>query len=131
MKTFLSRYSDVIYAVFRFMTGALFIVHGTQKLFAYPDEARKTAQAFSLSWFAGMIEVVCGTAVAIGFLGAWAAFLASGTMAFAYFMRHAGDGFFPTVNKGEPAVLFCFAFLLIAAMGSGNYSVDSLLRRKR
>lgn len=129
MTTFLSRYTDTIYALFRFMAGALFIFHGTQKLFSFPGD-RPRADLMSLSGAAGVIETVAGVMIAVGFFGAWAAFIASGTMAVAYFMRHAQQGFFPIVNKGELAVLYCFVFLLIAAMGSGRYSVDGWLRRR-
>jgi putative oxidoreductase len=77
----------------------------------------------SLFWFAGVIELVGGLLIAIGLFASWAAFLASGEMAAAYFMVHAKDSFWPVVNKGELAVLYCFVFLLIASRGGGGYSV--------
>lgn len=129
MKGFLGKYEEQLYALFRFVFGFAFIFHGTQKLFAWPGDA-KAAQLFSQRGLAGVIEVFGGAMIAAGFLAAWAAFLASGLMAFAYFMRHAGNGFWPIVNRGELAVLYCFAFLYIAARGSGRYSVDHAVSRR-
>lgn len=126
----LTRYADAIYSLFRFMAGLLFIFHGTQKLFGLPG-GKKPADLMSLSGLAGVIEVGGGAMIAAGFAAGYAAFIASGTMAVAYFMRHADQGFFPILNRGELAVLYCFGFLLIAAVGSGRYSVDHLLRRKQ
>lgn len=107
----------------------MFLFHGTQKLFGYPGD-RSPAELLSLAGLAGVIETAGGLMIALGLLAAPAAFLASGTMAVAYFLRHAPDGFLPIVNRGELAILYCFGFLLIAAMGSGRYSLDAL-RRKR
>lgn len=126
MTTFLSRYTDLIYAMFRFMLGALFAFHGLQKMSGYPGPGGPVP-LMSLGGLAGVIELVTGTMIAVGFFGAWAGFLSSGTMAVAYFIGHASGGFLPIVNKGEPAVMYCFSFLLIAAMGSGRYSIDALL----
>lgn len=125
---FLRRFEEPIYALFRFMFGLAFIFHGTQKLFAWPGDAR-AAELFSQRGLAGVIEVFGGAMIALGLWAGWAAFLASGTMAVAYFMRHAPDGFLPIVNRGELAVLYCFAFLYIAARGSGRYSLESAWRR--
>jgi len=79
---------------------------------------------------AGAIELVAGSLIAVGLFAAFAAFLASGEMAVAYFMSHAPHGFWPTVNHGELAVLYCFAFLFIAARGSGRWSLDALARTR-
>jgi putative oxidoreductase len=80
---------------------------------------------------AGIIEFVGGALILIGFFGSFAAFICSGEMAVAYFLGHAKDGgFFPIVNKGELAVLYCFVFLYIAAVGSGIWSVDALRKRR-
>jgi putative oxidoreductase len=80
---------------------------------------------------AGWIEMVCGTLIMLGLLTRPAAFLASGEMAFAYFIAHFPHGFWPIQNHGEPAVLFCFIFLFFAANGAGPLSVDAWLARKR
>ncbi len=127
MRNLLAPYTDVIYSLFRFFAGLLFVFHGTQKLFGFPGD-KAPAALWTLGFFAGLIETVGGVMIAVGFFAAPAAFLASGTMAVAYFLRHAPDGFLPIINRGELAVLYCFGFLLIAAMGSGRYSVDGILR---
>ena len=128
MRNLLAPYSDLIYSLFRFFAGLLFVFHGTQKLFGFPGDIAPAA-LLTLGFFAGLIETVGGLMIAAGFFAAPAAFLASGTMAVAYFLRHAPDAFLPIINRGELAVLYCFGFLLIAAMGSGRYSVDGLFRR--
>ena len=130
MDRFLGKYEELSYALFRLMFGMAFIFHGTQKLFAWPGDA-KAAELVSLRGLAGVIEVFGGAMIALGVWAGWAAFIASGTMAFAYFMRHADDGFWPIVNRGELAVLYCFAFLYIAARGSGRYSIESAISRRR
>ena len=85
----------------------------------------------AVSWFYLVaLSLVAGAMIALGLLTSWAAFLASGEMAAAYFMAHARGGFWPIVNKGELAVLYCFAFLYLATRGGGRYSVDAALRRR-
>lgn len=124
----LSRHAERIFAVLRFVFGILFACHGAQKLFGAFGSPAMTSNPMMLA--AGIIEFVGGILIAVGFLTAWAAFIASGQMAAAYFMVHAKGGFWPILNKGELAVLYCFAFLYIAARGAGPYSVDAMLRRK-
>ena len=137
MSRFLGRYSPIVYALLRIIVGLMFACHGGQKvlgMFAPPPLPDAPAHAFSLfsqTGVAGIIELVGGFLVAFGLFGDWAAFLCSGLMAFAYFMVHFPHGFFPIVNKGEPAVLYCFLFLYIAFHGSGILSVDQLLFRRR
>lgn len=105
------------YALLRFMAGLMFVMHGTRKLWGWPgDRPPSTAM---LSIVGGWIEVVTGILIAAGILASWAAFIASGQMAVAYFLRHGGDGFFPIVNRGELAVVYCFLFLYIAARDRG------------
>ena len=128
----LSRWSDEIYAVFRIVLGLLFLMHGTQKLFGWPAGGEGGPPApGSFIWFGGLIELVCGVLVLIGFGASWAGFFASGEMAVAYFMVHQPKGALPIQNKGELAVAYCFAFLLVAARGSGVFSVDAALRRSK
>lgn len=124
----LSRHAERIYAVFRFVVGILYACHGAQKLFGAFGSPAMTSNPMMLA--AGIIEFVGGLLIAVGFLTVWAAFIASGQMAAAYFMVHAKGGFWPILNKGELAVVYCFAFLYIAARGAGPYSVDALIRRK-
>jgi putative oxidoreductase len=124
---FLSRYTDVIYALFRIIFGLLFASHGADKLFGLLGGQPMTVP---LMIAAGWIELVTGLLIALGFFTGYAAFLASGTMAVAYFMAHAPGGFWPVVNKGETAVLYCFAFLYMAARGSGRWSIDGMRTRR-
>lgn len=123
MDRWLGRYSDLLYAIMRLMVGVLFACHGAQKLFGILGAPTRAASPLLIS--AGVIEFVGGALVAIGLRAAYAAFLASGEMATAYFLAHASKGFWPIVNKGEPAVLYCFVFLYIASRGSGAFSVDA------
>lgn len=121
-----NRYSEIAYALMRFMMGALFVCHGAQKLFGAFGQA---AADKPLMIAGGVIEFFGGLLIALGLLTRPAAFLASGMMAVAYFMAHAPKGFWPIVNHGESAVLYCFAFLFISAHGGGLYSLDGLFRR--
>jgi putative oxidoreductase len=121
MHVILGRFAGVAYALLRVVAGLLFAQHGAQKLLGVLGG--KQPPVGSLFWFAGVIELVGGLLIAIGLFASWAAFLASGEMAAAYFMVHAKDSFWPIVNKGELAVLYCFVFLLIASRGAGGYSV--------
>ncbi|HSK77326.1 MAG TPA: DoxX family protein [Thermoanaerobaculia bacterium] len=126
MHRILGRHADRIYAIFRIVIGFLFMFHGMQKLFgAFGGQKVELA---SLMGLAGIIEFVCGILVMIGLFASWAAFLASGTMAVAYFMAHFPRDFWPIVNQGELAVAFCFAFLYIAARGAGPWSVARAAR---
>ena len=137
MSRFLGRYSPIVFALLRIITGLLLACHGGQKVLGMfapppmPDAPARVFTLFSMTGVAGIIELVGGFLVAFGLFGDWAAFLCSGLMAFAYFLVHAKGGFFPIVNKGEPAVLYCFIFLYIAFHGSGILSLDQLLFRRR
>jgi putative oxidoreductase len=125
----LGRYSEITYALLRFVAGAMFACHGAQKLFGVLGGQKMTA---GLPLVAGIIEFAGGLMIAVGLLTAWAAFVASGEMAVAYFMVHARMGsFWPIVNKGEVAILYCFCFLYIASRGGGPYSADAKLLRGR
>ena len=129
---FLERYTELIYALFRIMFGLLFASHGAQKLFGMfggiDGQGGKMGPEGGLGYAAGWIELITGLMIALGLLTGVAAFIASGTMAVAYFMAHASGGFWPTVNGGEPAVMYCFAFLYMAARGSGRFSIDGMRR---
>ena len=124
MTRYLGRYSPHIYAVLRIVAGFLFLSHGLQKLFGLMGG--KAMPPGSLPWVAGAIELVCGALVLLGLFGSIAAFIASGEMAAAYFMVHFPQAFWPIVNKGELAALYCFLFLYVAAIGSGIWSIDAL-----
>jgi putative oxidoreductase len=107
--------------------GLLFACHGAQKLFGVPGAASRASEPLQL--IAGIIELAGGGLIALGLWTGYAAFLASGLMAAAYFMRAAPRGFWPILNRGELAVLYCFVFLYVASRGSGTLSVDTLARR--
>ena len=115
------------YALFRMVLGFLFMWHGTQKLFNVPVEFPYELSA--LSQAAGIIELVGGALVLLGCIARPVAFICSGTMAVAYWLVHGLNSFFPMINGGELAALYCFGFLLIAANGPGIWSIDSLLSR--
>lgn len=114
-------------AALRIMTGLLFLAHGTQKLLSFPaGERAGSGLAFdSPGAFAGIIELVCGLLVTLGLFTRPAAFLASGTMAAAYFIAHAPQGFYPVNNGGDAAILFCFVFLYLCVAGPGAWSLDA------
>ena len=129
MDSFLGRYSTYIYAVLRIVTGFLFLWHGAQKLFGYPPSASGSGELSMLMAVGGAIELVGGFLIMIGLFTGIAAFIASGTMAVAYFMFHfSAQAVLPLVNKGELAVVYCFLFLFIASRGSGVWSIDSIFR---
>jgi len=128
MDRFLGRHAERIYTLLRVVAGLLFACHGAQKLFGALGGTAMTSNPMML--VAGIIEFGGGLLIALGFLTSWAAFLASGQMAVAYFMVHAKGGFWPIINKGELAVVYCFLFLYIAARGAGPYSVDAAIRKR-
>ena len=123
MATFMKPYAPQTFALFRIITGLLFMSHGLQKIFGLFGGAPAEAPPFVI-YAAGSIELVGGALVAAGFLTRWAAFVCSGLMAAAYWMAHGTQAFHPLVNHGELAVLYCFAFLFIAAHGAGIWSAD-------
>lgn len=130
MNRILGRHADRVYALFRIVAGFLFMCHGLQKIFGIMGGERMDPFS-SLGAFAGVIELVCGFLIMIGFLTSWAAFLASGTMAAAYFMAHQPQGAWPIQNRGELAALYAFAFLYIAVRGAGPWSVAAAARNPR
>jgi putative oxidoreductase len=124
---FLGRYTDVVYALLRFVAGVLFACHGAQKLFGAFGGEPQTGVPLML--VGGIIEFGGGLLIALGLFAGAAAFISSGEMAVAYFKAHAPHGFWPIVNHGELAVVYCFLFLYIAARGSGRFALDSAVRR--
>lgn len=121
----LSAYRPHALAVLRIMTALLFIEHGTMKLFAFPGPQGAGGALSAMMMFAALLELVGGILIAVGFLTRPVAFLLAGEMAFAYFMAHAPRSFFPAMNGGDAAVLFCFAFLYLVFAGAGAWSVDN------
>lgn len=122
----LSRYSEYAYALLRIVSGFMFSFHGVQKILGILSEFQPPMG--SQIWFGGLIELIGGILIMIGYQTRWAAFLASGTMAVAYFQFHwkfqLGPEFFPTINKGELAALYCFVFLFIACRGGVRWCLD-------
>ncbi|MEO7650697.1 MAG: DoxX family protein [Bryobacteraceae bacterium] len=120
-------YRPIAYALFRIVFGFLFLCHGLQKhfgLFGGINGQGATVPLASLGGAAGVLELALGLLVMCGWFTRAAAFVASGLMAFAYFIGHQGQGLWPLQNGGEMAVLFCFAFLCVSAQGAGIWSVD-------
>lgn len=127
MAPFLRPLEGLIYAGFRIVFGALFVAHGAQKLFGLFGGPPEMPAA--LLYTAGTVEFVGGMLVALGLLTSWAAFFCSGLMAVAYFMVHLPNGFWPILNHGEMSALYAWAFLFIAARGSGKLSLDKAFNR--
>ena len=125
----LSRLQPQLLAILRIIAGLLFLEHGLSKYFAFPVPFPVHPLPAMLI-VAGAIEIVAGILIAIGLLTRIAAFVASGEMAFAYFIGHFPKGFWPLANMGEGAILFSFIFLYIAAAGPGVWSLDTLRRPK-
>jgi putative oxidoreductase len=122
MDRWLGGLSELFYAILRFVVGFLFACHGAQKLFGVLGGHRVLGNP--MMTVAGVIEFVGGIMIALGLYAGWAAFVASGEMAVAYFMVHAPKDPWPIRNAGELAVVYCFVFLFIAARGSGAYSLQ-------
>ena len=128
MERVLGRYAGTTYAAMRIMLGLAYACHGAGKLFGAFGATPATDKPLML--VAGIIEFFGGLLIALGLRADYAAFVASGQMAVAYFMAHASSGgFWPMVNKGELAMVYCFVFLYIASRGSGAISVDAALRK--
>jgi len=117
----LSAYAPQALAVLRIVTALLFLEHGTQKLFGFPSSM---GPAEGLMLVAGIIEVVGGLMILLGFFTRPAAFISSGMMAVAYWMAHAPQNFWPVNNGGDAAILFCFVFLYLVFAGPGAWSVN-------
>jgi putative oxidoreductase len=128
-----STFSPIMLSILRIMTGLLFLEHGTQKFLSFPaGEAAGFGWTFSHPGaYAGIIELACGALVALGLLTRPAAFLASGTMAAAYFIGHASQNFWPVNNMGDAAILYCFVFLYFVFAGPGPISEDARLKGNR
>jgi putative oxidoreductase len=132
----LAGYHSPVLSAFRIIFGLLYTIHGSQKLFGWPVAAPGPIAVGDWPyWWAGLIEFVLGIMITLGFMTRIAAFIASGEMAFAYFYQHwpplKGGGtasFWPIENGGELAIMFCFAFLLLATTGAGVASVDARRR---
>ena len=119
--------SEVVFSIARVVVGFSFSLHGVEKMFGVLSRDAPV-ELLSQAGAAGVIELVAGALIMVGLYTPWAAFLASGEMAFAYFLSHHPRGFWPTVNGGERAILYCFVFLYFATRGSGPISLDRIFR---
>ena len=129
--SFIYRYSDEALSLLRIVAALLFLLHGTSKLFGFPPFPMEQPPIYSTLWIAGVLELVGGTLLIVGLWSRLTAFVLSGEMAIAYWMVHAPQSPFPTVNQGEAAILYCFIFLFIAAAGPGVWSIDAKFRGQR
>lgn len=127
----MNRLADVTHSLLRFVAGLLFIFPGGLKLLGWYGGMPAGVEMTPLLFAAGLLELVLGPLIMVGLFTRPAAFIASGEMAFAYFIGHFPQGFWPIQNHGEPAVLFCFVFLFLAFNGPGSISLDHLIRKRR
>ena len=126
-----SPYAPTVLSLLRFVAGITFLEHGTQKLLNFPPSDHGTVAILSLMGLAGLLELVLGLAVTVGLFIRIAAFILSGEMAFAYFMAHMPRSFFPALNGGDAAILFCFVFLYLAFAGGGPLGLDHAIFKKK
>jgi len=126
----LNRFQPSVLSILRIMVGLLFMQHGLVKLFGFPTGAGFPA-FLSQTWFEGYIEMIGGGLIVIGLFTRCAAFITSGEMAIGYFMAHAPKSFFPYVNGGNLAILYCFVFFYLVFAGPGPISLDALLWKKK
>ena len=126
-----TRYGPQALSLLRIVAALLFLLHGSSKLFNFPPFPMELPQPGTMLWIGAILELVGGLALLVGLFSRPVAFILSGEMAVAYWMFHAPQSTFPSVNQGEPAILFCFIFLLIAAAGPGPWSLDASRKRRR
>ncbi|WP_091459809.1 DoxX family protein [Micromonospora inyonensis] len=130
-----NRLTEPVYNLFRIVIGLLFTSHGLSTVFGMFEGFAGTGEAIPVGlwpdWYGSLIQVITGPLVLIGLFTRPAAVLASGSMAYAYFIVHQPTGLLPMNNRGEPAVLFCWGFLLIAVLGPGRWTLDHLLSRRK
>ena len=134
MERFLGAYSNYVYSIVRIIVGLLFACHGAKKVlgaFGGMGSTGEAAPLFLQIWFAGAIELTCGLMIAVGLLTSYAAFIASGEMAVAYFQVHFQHSFWPILNRGELSIIYSFVFLYIASRGACILSFDTFFRKSK
>ena len=132
MRESLRHYAPAMLSILRIVTGLIFLAHGTQKFLGFPagDMAGSGWALDNLGAIAGIIELGAGALLVLGLFTRPAAFIASGTMAVAYWYIHAPQSAFPIVNMGEAAILYCFIFLTLFVVGAGEFSIDKIIAGK-
>ena len=126
----LTSWSPHVLSLTRAMSGAIFMAHGTQKWLNFPPRSFPQPELMSLGGASGAIELVGGALILLGLFTRPAAFICSGTMAVAYFMVHAPQSFFPVLNGGDAAILYCFVFFYLVFAGPGPWSLDAIVRKR-
>jgi len=124
-----SRYQPEALGVLRIVSSLIFFAHGTMKLLGFPASERQT-EVLSLSWIAGAFELVGGALLLVGLFTRPVAFVLAGVMASAYWIAHAPRSFYPVLNGGDAAILYCFVFLYFVFAGPGRWSVDAAMNRE-
>jgi putative oxidoreductase len=130
MTNLLKKCEPLFLGLLRIVTGFLFMQHGGQKMFGFPAAQRHDFDFFSMMGVAGTLELFGGFLIVVGLFTRPTAFVLSGLMAFAYFIAHAPNNFWPILNHGELAALFSFVFLYISSAGAGSWSVDGYRSRR-
>ena len=129
MTSIQGRYAPQALSLLRIVSALIFLMHGSSKLLGFPSSGMPMPPAGSLMWIGGVLELVGGLLLLIGLFSRPVAFVLSGEMAVAYWMVHAPQSFFPIVNGGDPAILYCFIFLYLVCAGPGAWSVDAARAR--
>jgi len=131
LNTRLSAWQPHVLSILRIVSGLLFLQHGLVKHFSFPGPFMRQIVTGELVWYAGIIEIVGGALLALGLFTRPVAFVCSGLMAFAYFIGHAGRGFYPILNGGNLAILYSFVFLYLTSAGPGPWSIDAMREREQ
>ena len=124
----IDRLAPYVLSILRIIVALLFLEHGLSKLFGFPSPM--TPPLWTMEWFSGVIEFAGGVLLTLGLFTRPAAFIMSGEMAVGYLLFHAPRSFFPALNGGDPAILYCFVFLYLVFAGPGPWSLDALWSRK-
>ena len=131
LETLTAAWAPRVLSVLRIVSALIFMAHGTQKILGFPASDQPAPDLLSLSGIAGVLELFGGALLVLGLFTRPVAFVLSGLMASAYFIAHAPRSFYPVLNGGDAAILFCFVFLYLVFAGGGPWSVDALRNKSR